>query len=63
MRINLRRFEDGQSIGPLFNVVSKISLISLVAPIRHWRLPHDAAKVLPARSRKLWRQAGGKTQS
>jgi len=63
MRINLRRFEDDRSIGPLFNVVSKISLISFVAPIRHLRLPQVGARVLPARSRKLWWQAVEKTQS
>jgi hypothetical protein len=62
MRINLRRFEDGRHVEPLFNVVSKISLISFVVPIRHLRLPQDGVKAASSCSIKQWRKAAQKIQ-
>jgi hypothetical protein len=61
MRINLRRFEDGRHVEPLFNVMSKITLISFVVPIRHLRLPEEELKISSARPNKRSRSAGQET--
>jgi hypothetical protein len=62
MRINLRRFEDGRQVGTLFNVVSKITIISFAVPIRHLRLPRDEVKTAPARPLTRWIEAGQEIQ-
>jgi len=58
MRINLRRLEDGRQVEPLFNVMSRIIILSFAVPIRHLRLPQDGVKTAPARPVERWIEAG-----